>query len=348
MPVTIREVANAAGVSTATVSRVISGAARARPDTRARVLQVVQDLGYRPSGVARSLKLRTTNTLGLIVTDIQNPYFPDIVRAIDDAARDLGDSVLLGNAADDPDREAGYLELLVDRRVDGIIIAASALTARHAGWLATAPLPVVVVNSDPGSIGIPAILSDNRGGGELAMRHLLDLGHRRIGIIAGPEAHAAAQPRIQGAREAWSAAGHAVEDLPVVPGGGRIEGGERAVGELLALAPSLTAVVCYNDLTAIGAVRGLRAAGRSVPGDVSVVGFDDIDAAAWVDPPLTTIVQQKALMGRWAVDRIAERIAARASPGAVVPAAEVVTLPVLLQVRSSTAPPPAEGSAHAR
>ena len=165
---TIRDVARQAGVSTATVSRVISGSVAGRPQTRALVLAAADALGYRPSAVARSLKLRTTQTLGLLVTDIQNPYYPEIVRAVEDAAFERNLAVLLCNGADDPAREETYLDLLVDRRVDGIIIASSGLQERHGAWLARRSMPVVLVNWAAADVPLPAILGDNRAGGRLA------------------------------------------------------------------------------------------------------------------------------------------------------------------------------------
>ncbi|HEY8846050.1 MAG TPA: LacI family DNA-binding transcriptional regulator, partial [Candidatus Limnocylindrales bacterium] len=147
MTATITDVARLANVSTATVSRVLSGGGGARDETRDRVLVAARELGYRPSGVARSLRQRATRTLGLIVTDIENPFFPELVRTVEDAAREMGYAILLCNASDDPEREAGYLELLVDRWVDGVVIAASSLGVRHREWLLAAPLPIVLVNS---------------------------------------------------------------------------------------------------------------------------------------------------------------------------------------------------------
>jgi DNA-binding LacI/PurR family transcriptional regulator len=336
MPTTIADVAARAGVSTATVSRVLSGSVPARPETRERVLAAVRELGYRPSGVARSLKLRRTHTIGLIVTDIENPYFPEIVRAVEDAARELDYTLVLCNGADDREREAAYLEVLAERRIDGIIIATGGLSERHARWLARAPVPVVIVNSEPITDGIAAVLSDNRTGGRIAAEHLLDLGHRAIGHITVPRTHAAAEPRLAGVRDALRTRGIAVGGLAVVEGDGHVAGGQRAMDELLARRPDATAVACYNDLTAIGAIRSLRAHGRSVPRDVSVVGFDDLDLASYVDPPLTTIVQQKREMGRWAVERLVRSVGGNSM--GTGDSAEVVRLPVHLVVRESTAP----------
>ena len=336
-PITISDVARRAGVSTATVSRVISGATRVRPATREEVLAAVRELGYRPSGVARSLKLRATRTLGLVVTDIANPYFPKIVRAVEDAALERGHAVLLCDGADDSSREETYLDLLVERRVDGIVIASSGLEERYRAWLAERPVPVVLVNCPPRGAALPAILSDNRLGGRLAARHVLDLGHRRIGHVTAPPRNAAAGERLAGIRDALQAADDDKTELMVVEGDGGVDGGEAATHDLLARMPGLSAVLCYNDLTAIGAVRAIRSAGRRVPADVSVVGYDDIAIAAWVEPALTTVAQDTTAMGRWAVERLVERIAGR-PPDASPP--EVVLLPVELRVRASSGPPP--------
>lgn len=346
MEPTIRDVAKQAGVSTATVSRVISGVvADTKPQTRARVLAAAEKLGYRPSAVARSLKLRTTRTLGLLVTDIQNPYFPEIVRAVEDAALERNLAVLLCNGADDPGREENYLDLLVDRRVDGIIIASSGLHERQGVWLARQrSVPVVLVNWAAPGMRLPAILGDNREGGRLAAEHLLSLGHRRIGHLTAPARNAAAGERLEGIRKALEHAGHDPASLVVVEGDGRVAGGESAVHELLDRMPDVTGIVCYNDLTAIGAVRALRSRGRQVPADMSIVGYDDIALSAWVDPPLTTIAQPTADMGRWAVRRIGELIglaelgdASSGFKGA--PGPPPVILPVELRERASTAPP---------
>jgi LacI family transcriptional regulator len=335
---TMRDVAERAGVSTATVSRVISGTTSVRPATRALVLVAVAALGYRPSGVARSLKLRSTRTIGLVVTDIANPYFPKIVRAVEDAALERGHTVLLCDGADDPSREETYLELLIDRRVDGIIIASSGLEERYRDWLARRSVPVVLVNCTARGAALPAILSDNRAGGRLAAEHVLALGHRRIGHISAPDRNAAAGERLAGIREAIGSAEVDNAELAVVDGDGAVDGGEEATHTLLDRLPGLTAILCYNDLTAIGAVRALRARNLRVPSDVSVVGYDDIPFTAWLEPALTTVAQDTSEMGRWAVERLLELIGGRhGSP----PEAEAVLLPVSLRVRESTAPPAA-------
>jgi LacI family transcriptional regulator len=338
---TISDVAQRAGVSTATVSRVLAGIGRSRPDTSAAVMAAAADLGYRPSGVARSLRMQRTRTFGLIVSDIQNPFFPELVQAVDDAARAVDYSILLGSAAYDEKRAVHYLDLMVDRRVDGMIVASSLISDASWRWLLASPVPVIVVNVEPPDHRVSAIVSDNEGGSRLAVEHLLGLGHRRIGYIRGPQTFTAAAPRLEGFHQACADAGLAPDDLAILRGDGQVEGGELAAAQMLVQAPWVTAIACYNDLTAIGALQALRAAGRRVPGDISVIGFDDIAAASWVVPALTTIGQAKADMGRLAVEYLVRAL----EGGASEPVPEVRRLPLTLSVRESTGPAPVSAGA---
>jgi LacI family transcriptional regulator len=344
MALTIADVARRAGVSTATVSRVLTNIGRARPETRERVIRAARDLGYRPSAVARSLKLRTTRTLGLVITDIENPFFPELVRAVEDAALERDLALLLCTVADDPEREASYLDLLVDRRVDGVVIASAGLGQRQAAWLARPPLPVVLVNCSAPGVKLPAVLSDNRAGGRLGADHLLALGHRTIGHLTAPPRHADANDRLAGCRDGLAGAGLDPEGMPVAIAAATVGGGEQAMRELLDREPLITGVTTYNDLMAIGALRAVRASGRRVPMDVSVVGFDDVSVAALVEPALTTIAQQTREMGRLAVERLAEQLAESTRPATRPDRTrqdpEVTRLPVELCVRVSTGPVP--------
>jgi len=328
---TIEDVAARSGVSTATVSRVLSGSVPARPATRERVLAAARELDYRPSGIARALKRRETRTIGLVVTDITNPFYPQIVRAVEAAAHDRGYGILLANGGDDAARELEHLDLLVERRVDGIVVASSRMTRRHAERLREASVPVVLVNDTVAGSGLPTVTTAHRRGARMAAQHLIGLGHRRIGHIGAPSAHPAAGQRRRGVRDALRAAGCAE---PVVAiGDGGVAGGARAVEALIGA--GVTGIVAYNDLTAIGALRALRGVGVSVPREMSVVGFDDIDLAAWTDPPLTTIHQPTDQLGRWAVEHLAELLA---GPRGAVAQAPVFLEPELV-VRGSTAPP---------
>jgi LacI family transcriptional regulator len=335
-PDTIRDVADRAGVSTATVSRVLAGIGNPKPETAAAVMRAVEQLGYRPSGVARSLRMKRTRTLGLIVTDIQNPFFPELVQAADSAARSLNYSIILGSAAYDEHRAMHYLDLMVDRRVDGLIIASSQLSEDSWQWLLGSPVPVVVVNAEPTGLPVPVITSDNVGGTRLAVEHLVGLGHRRIAYIRGYEGFTADLPRVEGFRSACAEAGIPASDLVEVRGDGQFEGGEAATTQLLASGCDMTAIVCHNDVTAIGAMRAIRASGRRVPTNISVVGCDDIAAASWVVPALTTVAQQKAEMGRMAV----ERLAAALDHPDLAGDAETIRIPMVLRIRESTGPAP--------
>lgn len=332
-PSTIRDVALRAGVSTATVSRVLAGIGNPKPDTAAAVMSAVETLGYRPSGVARSLRMKRTQTLGLIVTDIQNPFFPELVQAADLAARSLGYSIILGSAAYDSHRAMHYLNLMVDRRVDGLLIASSQLSDESTQWLATSPVPAVVINALPTrDIQVPVISSDNEQGARLAAEHLLALGHRRIAFVRGAESYTPDKPRADAFRAACIAGGASADDLVELRGDGLFEGGERAAIELLERGHDVTAIACYNDITAIGVLRGLRGAGKRCPAEISVIGFDDIDAASWTTPALTTVAQQKAEMGRLAVERLVATLEHPDEPTDH----EAVLLPMLLRVREST------------
>ncbi|MFV2061922.1 MAG: LacI family DNA-binding transcriptional regulator [Chloroflexota bacterium] len=347
---TLRDVARRAGVSTATVSRALRSAVGTDPATRRRVQEAARALHYRPSGVARSLKLRSTTTIGLIVTDIENPYFPQVIRAVEDAARDRGYSVVLTDGRRDPEREIRSLEVLAQRGVDGLIIASSALTERHRHWIEERPCPVVIVNGESPVESVPAVLAHNEAGGRLAAEHLLDLGHRHIGYVAAPASdNVAVSKRLGGAYLALADRGLAADDLHVVVGDGRVGGGEEAGKNALQRWPGITALICYNDLTAVGATRGLRSLGLSVPHDVSVVGFDDIDLAPYVDPALTTIRQNTDEMGHWAVEALVNAMEAssgEAASSAAGTTPSVRRIPVRLIVRESTAASPGGSEEH--
>ena len=338
---TIRDVAARAGVSTATVSRALRKSDSVLPGTRQRVEEAAQALRYRPSGVARSLKLRRTSTIGLIVTDIENPYFPQIISAIEDAARERGHSVLLADGRRDPEREIASLDLLGDREVDGLIIASSELTVRHQDRIREVPCPVVIINSESTVAAVPAVLSDNVSGGYLAAEHVLALGHRNIAYLASPrQDDRAAGDRLIGTRTRLQESGLPADALRVVPTEEGVDGAERASRHVIETYPDTTALLCHNDLTAIGAMRGLRAAGLRVPHDVSVMGFDDIRMAPYVDPALTTIRQATDEMARWAIASLLARIrGGREETAGEVDGepGETKRLPVALVARESTA-----------
>ncbi len=349
-PATIREVAARAGVSTATVSRSLRGGAGVEPATRRRVEDAARALRYRPSGVARSLKLRATRTVGLIVTDIENPYFPQIVSAVEDAVRERGYTVLLADGRRDPERELESLDALSEREVDGMIIASTAVTQRHREQIRELNCPAVIINSESTVPGVPAVLSDNVMGGRVAARHVLRLGHRALIFVGDDDDdhNSAVQARIDGARSAVTELAstgdlrfRAIASAGV--GDGAVEGGIRAARSLVAASFVETAVLCRNDLTAIGVMRGLIDAGLRIPQDVSVVGYDDIELAAYVDPSLTTVRQSTDEMARRAVADLFERLGHGREPTDDISGAnpgETTRVPVELVIRASSGPAP--------
>ncbi len=309
MTATIREVAASARVSVATVSRVVSGSPhRVSAETRRRVLAAVARLHYHPNLVARGLKKRITHTIGLIVPDISNPFFPAIARGIEDVASRAGLAVLLCNTYEDLAKESSYLTLLSKRMVDGLIFATVGANTEHLRMLRRQRVPVVLIARAPVDVEIDAVLVDNRRGAREATEHLLRLGHRRIAFIGGPATVSSATERLAGYRDAMDAAGVRVDSALVIDGGFRADGGAAAVAGLLRREISFTAILAGNDLMAIGAMEELRRHGRRLPEDVAVVGFDDITFASLVEPPLTTVAQPKYRMGCLAMERLLELI----------------------------------------
>ena len=338
-PPTIGDVAARAGVSIATVSRVLNASGTTRPETRRRVLDAVSALAYRPSGPARALQGHATGMLGLIMTDIAQPFYTELARFVESEARQRGYTIMLANGAADNDREAAYLDLLAERRVDGILVASWGITARHVDWLVRAPVQVVLVSCEAPGIALPAIVAASRDGARQAAAHLIGLGHRRLAEIVGPSLSAATADRHAGVMEALEAAGIPAATLAVAPGGDVATGRVAAAG-LLARDPRPTALLCYNDLVALGAMRAARDAGLRLPEDVSIVGFDDVALAELVHPPLTTVAQPIPEMAAWAVERLVAQIVARRE-GRDLPLGGAVRLPCRLVIRGSTSAPEA-------
>ena len=333
--VTRDDVARRAGVSVATVSYVLNaGPKPVSADKRRRVLEAVTQLGYRPNAIARSLRARRTNILGLIVPDSANPYFARLSRSIEDAAAERGYQVVVSNAAEDPEREAAQIEALLRLQVDGLLWVPADLSASHAG----APEGVPTVQVDralPPSEAEPAgdvIESDNALGGRLAAEHLLELGHRRIAFLSGPAEHLHTIERLRGAREAVSEAG---VELEVRHGDFGYRSGYEAGRAWFSLPPAErpTAVICANDAMALGALCAAAEAGVRVPADLSVTGYDDIPQARYTVPPLTTVAQPLDEMAREAIDRLLVRV----GPKAERPEPVRRVYPVKLVVRNSTA-----------
>ncbi|HJW84616.1 MAG TPA: LacI family DNA-binding transcriptional regulator [Anaerolineae bacterium] len=325
----ILEVAEKAGVSPTTVSHVINNTRFVSEATRARVLAAMDELGYRPNALARSLRRGQTHTLGLILPDSANPFFAEVGRMIEDTAFERGYSVVLCNTEGDFNKEHLYIDVLGKKQVDGLIFVASGEQTDSLRALLRRKLPVVIVDRDVPGNEVDAVLTDNRQGGHLATRHLISLGHRRIGCIAGPSHLTPSEQRVIGYRSALEEAGIAIDDSLIMRGDFHPESGRVATRDFLRRPDPPTAVFACNDLMALGALRAAAEANRRVPADLAVVGFDDIELASYTIPPLTTIAQPKADMGRLAVHILIERMGDKAR----APRREL--LPTRLVVRGS-------------
>ncbi len=329
--VTIQDVARAAGVSAMTVSRVLNDQPGVSETRRAQVRATIDALGYRRNSLARGLKARQSHTLGLVVPDITNPYFPEIVRGAEDVAMEAGYGVFLSNAVEDQEREATSIRLMEERRVDGIIVVSPRLPEQRLLDLLRAHRAAVVVNRSAPPEVAGAVRLDNVSGVVQAIDHVLALGRRRIGVLAGPDSSFAARERLTGIQLDLEARGMTLSPGRVLKSAPTIEGGTAAAARLLAQEPDLDALLCYNDLVAAGALQACTAAGRRIPDDVAVVGFDDIAFARMFTPPLTTLHVPKYDLGVNATRILLDRIAGRNVH------AEVVLRPTLV-VRGSSLP----------
>lgn len=330
--VTIKDVARRAGVSITTVSHVINQTRTVSGPLRDQVLQAMQELGYRPNTLARGLRRGETSTIGLVIPDNSNPYFAELARLIEDQGFNHGYSVILCNTDDNPVKERTYIEALLAKQVDGILFIPTGKQTQPLAELIHPQVPVVVLDREAPDLDAPVVLADNVNGGLEAVRYLLALGHRRIACITGPKTLAASLGRLTGYRQALEEAGIAVQETWIQPGNFRVQGGEEAMRQLLTLDPPPTAVFACNDVMAIGALRAVRTAGLTVPGDISIVGYDDIEIASAVIPALTTMAQPVTEMARQAVEQLLGLIHAEGQPAA---RPERTLLPARLVVRDS-------------
>ena len=337
--VSIKQVARSAGVSVATVSHVLNNTRYVSPELVRRVREASENLGYTPDGNARSLRLRKTQTIGLIIPDV-NPFFAELARIIEDQGFAAGYTTVLGNADGHSDRERRYLETFASKRVDGLILASTLHdTEGLEALVQRSGTPVVLVDRRLEFPGVDVVLADNLGGGHSATRHLVELGHRRIACITGPSELTPSADRTEGYRRALAEAGIGLEPELVVRGDFTYAGGRRAMRKILEQG-DVTAVFAANDLMAIAAMSELRERRLRVPVDVSVAGFDDAFPSALIAPALTTVRQPLVEMGTTAVALLLARM--RDETGGDT---KHRMLPTELIVRESTARVSTEGSA---
>ena len=300
---TIKEVADRAGVSPATVSRVLNDSFSVREPKRAQVRAVIDELGYRPSRMASNLRRQQVQMIGVLVSDIENPHFSQMVRAIEDSAYLKGYRVLLCNTDEDPVKQREYLSVLIAERVAGAIISPTDPGAPEIPELIDIGASVVAFDRPADDKRADAVLAANATGARLGTEHLLACGHKTIGFLGGPTGVRTAAERLSGYEQAMSAAGietrSAVADF-------RVEGGRQGAERLLD--EGVTALLVANNLMAVGALQAIRAARLRVPADIAMVSFDDPAWAELTDPPLTTLAQPVRLMAVAAVELLMQRL----------------------------------------
>lgn len=343
----IRDVATLAGTSTSTVSNLLNGRPdRMRPETVRRIEEAIEQLGYRPSWAARQLKTGFSPVIGLLVPSVANPSHGAMARAVEVAAQARGFQVVLGNSLRDAARERQYAEDFFDFGIRGIIVGSSPFDLGHFSELRSRGLFIVafdlVTTGEGEELAMDSVSVDNRRAGYLATRHLVELGHRRIGYISGTMPTMSRRDRLEGYRQALAEAGVPADAELIAAGDGALghddthaaELGRAAALSLLKLADPPTALVALNDMRAVGACAAVRDRGSSVPDDVSVAGIDDIALASLLYPPLTTVHQPIEKLSAAAVDILVSRL----GDDAPQPPHHLIFQPHLV-VRASTAPP---------
>ena len=331
----IKDVAREAGVSTATVSHVINNTRFVSEDVRARVLQAIEQCRYYPNAHARSLASGNSRILGLVISDIANPFFPELVKAIETAAFERGYEVMLTNTNYDADRASHYVRRFIERKVAGVALMTSELDKKLIEDLARREVPVVFLDLGKPGKNMSNLRVDYETGIEEAILHLVALGHRKIAFISGPPHLRSAQRRLEAFKNAKK---QLFPDEPelIYHGNFKIEGGRRAGNEILNSGDLPTAVLAANDLMALGAISEFRRAGLEVPRDISIVGFDNIAFAALANPTLTTVSLPRSELGRRAVEALMQTMEHPAQQGVEI------TIPTHLIIGNSTAPVPSK------
>jgi LacI family transcriptional regulator len=336
---TILDVAAAAGVSTATAARALGAYGAVSPDVRERVAAAALKLGYRRNSLARSMITGRSHTIGLVMADIENPFFARAVRGIADVAHGAGYEVLLVNSDEDPATERAAVRVLFEKRVDGLIVApASADEGVHLAEIAALGVPVVLFDRATPGVDADAVVVDNELAAERAIGHLAALGHRRISLLTSQGLIHTNQMRLAGYLDGLRAAGLPVDDELVRMAEYTREAAVAETIAVLSLGDPATAIFTTDNLMSLGAFEGTQRAGRRVPDDVSLVGFDDLDWTTIVRPPLTVVAQPLYELGRTAAERLIARINGDESPPMQY------TLATTFIVRESTGPAPLRAS----
>jgi DNA-binding LacI/PurR family transcriptional regulator len=335
--VSIEDIAQAAGVSHSTVSRALRDSPLISVDVRERIQHLAREMGYTPNAIAQSLQTQRTSTIGLVVTSIADPFWGDVTKGVEEVARASDFSVFLSASHNDPDQEMAIIETFHRRRVDGILVAASRITSNYKERLDYIRVPTVLINSQAESEArlLHWVSVDDFKGAQLAVEHLLQLGHRSIGYLGISSRPRSNQQRLLGYQSTLAAASVPYRDAwaVITPEDEASHEEDVAAGQISLprlLDVGVTAIFCYNDMTALGVLVACRERGIAVPGELSVIGFDDIRMASYVTPPLTTVQQPKVQLGRLATQIMLDLLNNR--PG------RNHLLPPTLILRASTAP----------
>lgn len=324
MATTIKDVASLAGVSTATVSRVLTGKNPVGDEARRRVLSSIEYLGYRPNVLARSLRAETTKTIGLVVSNVMNPFFTSIARAVEDTAGDKGYSLILGNADENPSKEDKYIDILLGKRVDGLIVSPARAQSPRLTRIVDEGVPMIFLDRSIVGIDVPVVRAD----GTRAVRELVDyivkLGHERLAIISGPPEVVSGRERLDAFMSMAGSLGVPVTEDYVKIGDFRRKSGREAMRELLELRQPPTVVFASNNLMALGALQAVKEGSYRVPEDISLAGFDDVSWFELMSPPITTIGQPTQELGSAAIRMLIDIIENGQQPESQTMEAELI------------------------
>lgn len=328
----IKDIAREAGVSIATVSRVFSGRDPVSEEMRAKVLAAAERLAYRPNALARSLKVESTRTLGLVVPNIMNPFFTAVARAVESAAQKRGYTVTLGNTDEDPKREAVYLQTLLEKRVDGLLVCPARAKSPQLEAVVRERVPVVFLDRAVEGVEAPVIRADGRRALGSLVEYLTELGHERLAIISGPPETVSGAERLEAFLEKAEERGVKVPEGFVKVGDFRRPSGKSAMEELLGLERRPTAIFAANNLMTLGALQAIKEARLEIPGDISLASFDDVAWFPLLDPPLTAIAQPVEEIGAAAAEALLRMVEHKERADSFIAEAE-------LMLRGSCGPP---------
>ncbi len=336
MPPRIKDVARRAGVSSATVSRVLSNHPHVSPETREKVLRAIEELGYRPSRVARSLRAQRSRIIGLIISDIQNPFFTALVRAVEDVAYEHDYAIFLGNSDEDIEKEGLYVEVMRAEHVAGVVISPTQEDYSPAQHLVALGIPVVTIDRAVRGLAVDSVLVDNVGAAYTLVDHIIKDGHTRVAAVVGIPEATTGRERFEGYRRALEDNGLPLDERLVRRGLPKEHVGYEMTRELLHLPQPPTALFTGNNLLTLGALRAIREAGLHIPDDIALVAFDELDWMPLFEPALTVAAQPTYELGRQATELLLKRI------GGWDEAPRKVVLTPTIHIRRSCAPHPEE------